>query len=252
MPEISVVIPAYNAGQTIDAALRSIFAQTYRDFEVIVIDDGSIDDTRDRVAAWGAGVIYQWQPNAGPARARNRGIAAARGRLIAFLDADDAWLPRKLERQVAYFSQYPTTGLLHTATIVSRSPLTTILNTADAAPIDRIGDPPSMRFDTIFHDRDINTLTAMVPRDVLAEVGGFDERREIHVEDWDLWLRIAARYPIGYLPLPLAIRRPGGVMSRSFERTFRGQELVIDKIAPECAAACRRHRGDGNACVNAR
>jgi len=101
MPEVSVVIPAYNAGRTISAALASVFAQTYRDFEVIVVNDGSTDDTAQRLEEWSGRLVTICQRNGGPGRARNEGIARARGRLIAFLDADDIWLPRKLERQVA-------------------------------------------------------------------------------------------------------------------------------------------------------
>jgi len=109
MPEVSVVIPAYNAGRTITAALASVFAQTYRDFEVIVVDDGSTDDTPRRLADWADyRVVVVRQPNSGPAHARNEAIARARGRLVAFLDADDIWLPRKLERQVAYYRRFPT------------------------------------------------------------------------------------------------------------------------------------------------
>src|SRR5436190_1570422 len=103
MPQVSVIVPAFNAGRTISAALASVFAQTYRDFEVIVVDDGSTDDTAARIAEWGDRVLYVRQPNGGPARARNTGIGRSRGRLVAFLDADDVWLPEKLERQVAYF-----------------------------------------------------------------------------------------------------------------------------------------------------
>src|SRR5581483_5805484 len=152
--------------------------------------------------------------------------------LIAFLDADDVWLPRKLERQAAYFRQYPETGLLHGAAIVSREPAAAVLQTADDVPLDYSGPPPSRAFAEIFHgSNDVNTLTAMAPRRVLLDVGGFDERRELHVEDWDLWLRIAARHLVGYLPLPLAVHRPGGFMSSAAEKTFRGQELVIAKTA---------------------
>jgi glycosyltransferase involved in cell wall biosynthesis len=252
MPEVSVVIPAFNAGGTIDAALQSVFAQTFRDFEVIVVDDGSTDDTASSVATWADRVICRSQPNHGPAHARNQGLRLSQGRFIAFLDADDVWLPRKLERQVAYFKRFPSTALLHGAAIVSRSPLTAMLEIAEPASLDAAGGPPSNQFCAVFHDININTLTVMIRRDVLADVGTFDERRELHVEDWDLWLRIAARHPIGYLPMPLAIRRPGGGMSSAVEKTFRGQRLVIEKVAPMCAEVCKRHAGDGRACVEAR
>jgi glycosyltransferase involved in cell wall biosynthesis len=253
MPEVSVVIPAYNAGRTITAALQSVFAQTWRNYEVIVVDDGSTDDTALRVADCGSTVQYIRQDNAGPANARNQGIRRASGRLIAFLDADDVWLPRKLQRQVAYFARFPETGLLHTATLVNRAPMPTLRETTDALLIDAAAEPPRRVFADLFHGTvDVNTLTVMVRRDVVTELGGFDEHRELHVEDWDLWLRIAAAHPVGYLPFPLAVHRPGGSMSSEVEKTFRGQRLVIEKLAPICGTACSRHEGDAAACVNSR
>src|SRR5207249_3105129 len=89
-------------------------------------------------------------------------------------------------------------------------------------------------------------------RRILLDVGGFDERRELHVEDWDLWLRIAAAYDVGFLPIPLAVHRPGGTMSSAVEKTYRGQEMVIDKVAASCAGACLRHAGDPDRCVRER
>jgi glycosyltransferase involved in cell wall biosynthesis len=252
VPHVSVVIPVYNGGRTLVTALRSVFAQTYRDFEVIVVNDGSTDDTADRVSFWGGAVTYLAQPNGGPARARNAALARARGRFIAFLDADDVWFPSKLECQVAYFDEFPNAGLVHTATLVSAAPEAALLEAVDT-PLTGPHASPTDQFASVFHgDVDVNTLTVMIKRDVLAEVGWFDERRELHVEDWDLWLRIAARYPVGYLAAPLAVHRPGGRMSSAIERTFHGQELTIEKTAPLCARACSRHIGDATACVNAR
>jgi glycosyltransferase involved in cell wall biosynthesis len=253
MPAVSIIIPAFNAGRTIDEALQSVFAQTYRDFEVIVVDDGSADDTSQRVERWGAQVSCIRVPNGGPARARNIAIAHARGDLVALLDADDIWLPRKLQRQVQYFERFPETGLLHTRNVVTPAPVVVAHNTPDCEPLDAVDTPPAHCFADVFHcTYDVNTLTVMMPRSIVLEVGGFDERRDVHVEDWDLYLRIAARYPFGYLPLVLAVHRPGGTMSRAVERTFAGQRLVIDKIAPLCASACARHHGDGDACVRER
>ena len=187
MPETTVAIPAFNAGRTIGAALQSVFAQTYRDYEVIVVDDGSTDDTASQVAEWGDRVTYVYQPNCGPAGARNEALRLARGRFIAFLDADDVWLPRKLERQVAYFARFPETGLLHTATLVSHAPTRTALETTDSLAPDVFDGPPTRAYCDLFHGRiDINTLTVMAPRTVLLGCGGFDERRELHVEGWDL------------------------------------------------------------------
>ena len=253
MPHVTVIIPAYNAGRTITAALESVFAQTYRDFDVIVVDDGSTDDTAQRVAEWGDRVRYLRQANGGPASARNEAVRHSSSPLIAFLDADDVWLPRKLERQVSYFARFPHTGLLHSAAIVSPTPTQTVLDTTDTAPIEALGEPPANVFCDLFHGRlEINTLTVMARTDVIRELGGFDERRELHVEDWDLWLRIAARHTVGYLPNPLAVHRPGGSMSSEVEKTYRGQQMVIGKSAPLCRAACPKHAAAPDDCIRQR
>ena len=247
-PAVSVVIPAYNAARVLGEALRSVFAQTFRDFEVLVIDDGSTDGTAGVAAHYGDRVRLLRQANAGPGAARNAGVAASRAPLIAFLDADDVWLPDKLALQARYFAAYPETGLLHTATVAAGN------TRASAAPAGMHPPaPPSSVFCDLFHtDYDINTLTVMVRRDVVVEAGGFDERREVHVEDWDLWLRIAAAHKVGYLSEPTAVRRPGGGMSSDVEKTFRGQAEVIRKITPLCAAACPRHREAPGACLRRR
>ena len=250
-PVVSVIIPAYNAGRTIDAALQSVFAQTFRAFEIIVIDDGSEDDTPERARAWGDTITFQRQPNAGPAAARNHGIRIARGRLVAFLDADDVWLPPKLERQVAYFDRFPETGLLHTDALVSHASWPMMLERTDDSDSEPL--PPANQFCALFHcDRYIQTLTVMAPREIVQALGGFDERREIYVEDWDLWLRIAARHPVGHLPTALAIHRPDGGMSSNVERTLRGQRLVMQKAVDLCPTACPKHQADPGACVTNR
>jgi glycosyltransferase involved in cell wall biosynthesis len=250
---VTVVIPAFNAGRTVTAALHSVFAQTYRDYEVIVVDDGSTDDTAARVAEWNHALTYVYQANGGPASARNNALRRARGRFIAFLDADDVWLARKLERQVAYFARFPETGLLHTAALVSLAPAPTALAAFDVLPLDEVDDPPARIYCDLFHGLlDINTLTVMAPRDVLLDSGGFDERRELHVEDWDLWLRIAARHPAGYLRGPLAVHRPGGSMSSQVEKTYRGQQMVIQQSAALCRIGCERHGAAPDDCVRRR
>ncbi len=233
MPKVSVVIPVYNSAKLLNTALRSVFEQTYSDFEVVVVDDGSDDreELEAVLATWGDAVHCVRQANGGPAKARNTAIAHATGELIAFLDADDEWLPEKLQRQVAYFEQYPQTGLLHTGVV-------------GQANREKTAAPPRRAFCDLFHTAFfINTLTVMIPRHVLERTGGFDERREVHIEDWDLWLRIAAEHPLGYLPEPLAFHRPGGWMSSQVERTYSAQALVIEKNIGLCAVACDKYQG---------
>ena len=243
MPHVSVVIPVFNCARLVAGALRSVFAQTYRDFEVIVVDDGSTDlpELTAALAEWTGKIDYVRQENGGPAKARNTGIARAKGELIAFLDADDEWMPEKLACQVAYFERYPETGLLHTGVV------------GDGGSRDAEVLPPRNAFCELYHtDFFINTLTVMVPRRVLAEVGGFDERREVHIEDWDLWLRIAAAHPLGFIPEPLAYHRPGGIMSSQVERTYAAQQLVMEKNRDLCSVACARHVAAPARCDRAR
>jgi len=243
MPRVSVVIPVFNAAPLVASALRSVFAQTFTDFEVIVVDDGSEDHEAltAAIAEFSGRVRCIRQANGGPAMARNTGIAASTGELVAFLDADDEWLPEKLARQVAYFDRYPETGLLHTAVVHG---------TRHGGASE---GPPRSAFCPLYHtDFFINTLTVMMPRRVLEQVGGFDERREIHVEDWDLWLRTAARHPIGYISTPLAHHRRGGLMSRQIDRTYEAQMLVMAKSQTLCHEACARHRSDPMRCERMR
>src|SRR5260370_14481075 len=118
MRDVSIVVAALNSGRTVTTALRSAFAQTYGDFEVIVADEGSTDDTVVRVREWGGQVTVLSRPSGGTGSARSEAIRLSRGRLIAFLGADDVWLARKLERQIEDFKEFPPTGLLHRAAVV--------------------------------------------------------------------------------------------------------------------------------------
>ncbi len=115
MPVVSVIIPTYNRADMLDEALRSVFAQTYKDFEVIVVDDGSTDHTRSVVDKYPHRVRYVHQENQGHALAKNTGIAAADGGYIAFLDDDDTWLPRKLELQMDVLENNPDVDLVYGA-----------------------------------------------------------------------------------------------------------------------------------------
>ena len=111
-PLVSVIIPTYNREKIITRAIDSVFAQTYRDFEIVVLDDGSQDNTKAVAQAYGPKVHYFYQDNKGIAGARNAGMHQTAGDYIAFLDSDDYWLPGKLERQIALFSEHPEYGMV--------------------------------------------------------------------------------------------------------------------------------------------
>jgi glycosyltransferase involved in cell wall biosynthesis len=114
MLNVSVVIPTYNSAHLLDDALQSVLEQTYKDFEIIVVDDGSTDNTSEVVSKYNDKLHYFRVDNRGPAKARNYGISKATGKYIAFLDADDKWLPTKLEKQVSMFEQNPEFGMVFT------------------------------------------------------------------------------------------------------------------------------------------
>ena len=219
MPNVSVVIPAYNAKGFIADAVRSVVDQTYRDFEVIVVDDGSTDGTVTELAAFGDRVRVHQQANQGVAAARNAGAAMARGGWIAFLDADDLWLPHKLERQLA----------------AGAAPMTF----TDRLNIGARGDLPEVQSEvTRMHGGDVFTLllgegnfitntSVMMRRALFETMGGFYTGLN-GTEDWDLWIRIAERHEIGFVDEPLVRYRfhPGG-LSRNFAKMGRERLQVI-------------------------
>jgi glycosyltransferase involved in cell wall biosynthesis len=241
-PRVSVIIPAYNAARTIGDTLRSVRSQSLDGLEVFVVDDGSSDDTAERARAAGEAQVLA-QPNGGPGRARNLALARARGRFVAFLDADDMWFPDALETLYGYAERYPEAAVVFAS----------FERPFNSSPQLRPAAPPRRVFCEIFHQRlKLHMGAVLVRREVLDEVGGFDERRELYVEDWDLWLRIAARHPFGQVPRPVVWCRTGGVMSRGVMQTYRGQLLAIDKIEPLCDEACPEARRDHAGCLAAR
>ena len=213
MPRVSVVIPTYNCarflGRTIDSALR----QTYRDFEVIVVDDGSTDETQTLMASYGDGVRCICQPNQGVSAARNLAIEHSDGEFIAYLDADDLWSPEKLARQVEYLDAHPTCGFVHTEVSVIDEQdqiLHSLFNreTGRAVPQGRCVREVLLR-------SHIQTLTVMERRSAFDLAGGFDLRLPV-AQDYLHWILIVlAGYEVGYLPEPLGQYRwrAGSLMS---------------------------------------
>lgn len=221
MPHVSVIIPAYNAEAFITETVQSALDQTYQDLEVIVVDDGSKDGTVAALEQFGNRIRVHLQPNGGVAKARNMGVGLAKGSWIAFLDADDLWLPQKLERQLAC-SSAPMT-FTDRFNIGSRGDLPEIQS--DVTPM-RGGD----LFVPLMKDGNFITNTSVVMRRALFErMGGFYTGLN-GTEDWDLWIRIAEHHEIGFLPEPLVRYRfhPGG-LSRNFTKMGRERMQVITR-----------------------
>jgi hypothetical protein len=201
VPSVSVVIPTYNRAQTIGRAVDSVLAQTYSDLEVIVVDDGSTDDTRQVLARYGDAIRYLYQENQERRVARNNGIRHACGEYIAFLDSDDLWLPDKLRRQVALLDQNPQVGLVYGQMFPIDPDGTWHLRATRCTGWGQPG--PAMIFEQLVMRNLIPTPTVVARKRCFDHVGGFDPSLTCS-EDWDLWLRIALHYEIAFMPEPLA------------------------------------------------
>jgi glycosyltransferase involved in cell wall biosynthesis len=232
MPAVSVVIPAYNAEATLGETLASLLAQTFTDFEALIVDDGSCDGTAEIASGTGdARVRVLSIPNGGVAGARNHAITQAQGGLIAFLDADDLWEPQKLERQVAALEERPQAGWCVTGgvRIDERS--------AEIAPLPLL-DPDDVCRALLLHSMTVGHLSSgMVRRTLLDRVGGFDPRFS-QCADWDLWLRLSVAAPVAVLhDRLLRYRTTAGNMSSNVALLERDTFAVLDSFFASPAAA---------------
>jgi len=199
-PRISVVIPAYNAARYVAEAVDSVLAQSLPPREVIVVDDGSTDDTEAVVRRFQDRVRYVRQPNGGSAAARNRGIREARGELIALLDADDVWFPEKLKKQWECLRDHPEAGLVHTNFYYCDE-------NGDERVLGVLGRERVGRcYEIMFQDNGINNSTTLIRRECFDRVGLFDESFKT-CQDYDLYLRMSRYYEFAFLDEPLAVYR---------------------------------------------
>jgi glycosyltransferase involved in cell wall biosynthesis len=230
MMQISVVIPAYNSAAFIADAITSIQKQSYPVFEIIVIDDGSSDDTLAVVKSLPGTILYHKQDNKGPAAARNQGIRLASGLWVAFLDADDQWTPDKIKKQLAILARFPELHLIAgdmseiaqddtvlTASVLDKHGL------LDGYLKDQ-GRPITNALGMLLSKNFIPTGTVLVRKETLIAVGMFNE--VIHFgEDLELWARISAYYPMTCLPEILMLRR-----LHSNNATYETASMLTDKV----------------------
>jgi glycosyltransferase involved in cell wall biosynthesis len=221
-PLVTVVIPTYNYGAYVCEAVESVLAQTYPSVEVIVVDDGSTDDTRDRLSVFGNRIRVITQKNSGVSVARNTGISAARGEYLAFLDADDQYDPRKLELQIAQFAIDPTLGLIGTNQLTGESPRW----------LERLPEKIRCEFfaleDIVISPRFVLS-SVLVRKECIERVGLFDAAFP-PAEDRDLWIRIASRFRVARISLPLTwYRITSGSLSQNAERMERKERMVLDR-----------------------
>jgi glycosyltransferase involved in cell wall biosynthesis len=204
LPKVSVITAAYNHKEFVRHSVESVLHQTYKDYEHIVVDDGTTDGTAEILQSFGSRIKYIRQENRGTPAAINAGIRASAGEYFAILDSDDAWLPHKLERQMSVFEQLP-----RTAVVYSQAQVIDAEGRVKAG--DLLGEPLSRDdpFEDLLKHDPIPVLTAVVKRECFDEVGGFDETLP-SISDWGLWIQISTRWPIEFVPEPLALYRMHG------------------------------------------
>jgi len=195
-PRVSVVIPAYRP-EWLDAALDSVRRQTFEDWEIIVVDDGSPEPVTPACAE---DVVLVRHENAGPGGARNRGVAHARGELIAFLDADDMWRPAKLARQVALHDAQPDLVMSCTDLVLTDGSAAPSVRSRGRFSGDRIP------YERLFYENCIACSSLLVRREAFLRTPGMREHRRLG-EDYELWLRLGRIGPIGYVEDTLLVRR---------------------------------------------
>jgi len=236
-PRVSVVITTYNYEQFVAAAIESVLRQTVRPDEIVVVDDGSTDGTAAVVARYaGRGVRYIRQANAGAGAARNRGIRETRGDLIAFLDADDRWLPDKLARQLAHLRRYPAAGLVTGGEWqvfgAGRPPVRVRRRPAPAARL-----YPRILIENLIG----NPSLTLVRRACFAGVGGFDETLPLG-QDWEMWIRIARTYRIGVIDAPLIdfTQHEGSLTAGKVAERHRSNRVIRRRYLGEVQPLARR------------
>jgi GT2 family glycosyltransferase len=201
MVSVSVIIPTYNRGWIIKEAIDSVLAQTYKGYELIVVNDGSTDETAAVLNQYSGRLQVIDQENQGVSSARNRGIASSSGELIALLDSDDLWLPEKLDRQVAFFREYPQALICQTQEIWVR-------NGKRVNPGKRHKKLSGKIFVPSLSLCLVSPSAVMFRKELSGMVGLFDENLPA-CEDYDLWLRVSSRFPVHLIDEFLIIKRGG-------------------------------------------
>lgn len=222
--EISVIIPAFNRAGVLPRALDSVLGQSLAPDEIIVVDDGSTDQTASLLARYYPQVTCLHQTNQGVSKARNSGVAHSQGEWLAFLDSDDEWLPNKLERQWDALQQRPDFRICHTEEIWIR-------NGKRVNPMNKHAKYGGHIFERCLPLCAMSPSSIMIRRDLFEKSGGFDEQLPV-CEDYDLWLRICAVNPVLFIDRPL-LKKYGGhpdQLSKKHWGMDRFRVLALEKI----------------------
>ena len=225
-PLVSIILPTYNCAAFLSHSIGTILSQTYNSYEIIVIDDGSTDNTKEVLYPFMQRIKYiRLEQNKGLPTARNIGIRSAQGKYIAFIDADDLWLPEKLQTDIEYFETHPEVSMVYSKHI----------------NIDEKGDdlggntkkqlPSGNIFTQLFSEQNfIITSSVVVRKEVFETTGLFDEQL-FNCQDWDMWLRIAFHFKVAGINKPLVkYRHNPHSLSKNRNNVLKYQKIIIDKI----------------------
>jgi GT2 family glycosyltransferase len=233
-PVVTVVIPTFNRWPLVGEAVESVFTQSYSDFELIVVDDGSTDETQKELAKFRSRLRFFLKAREGVAAARNFGVSRAVGRYVAFLDSDDLWRPKKLEMQTAFMEKNPAVQICQTEEIWLR-------HGVRVNPKSRHQKPSGDIFVRSLELCLVSPSAVMMTKELFSRFGGFDERFPV-CEDYDLWLRIAVEHPVPLIPEALVIKRGGHAdqLSRSTWAVDRYRVAALQKLLRSSLQGTRR------------
>ncbi len=225
--KISVIIPTYNREVTLERAIKSVLAQTHRNFELIVIDDGSTDNTSLIIDKYNRKIRYFSKLHAGVSSARNLGLEKSEGTWVSFLDSDDYWLPGKLERQMEYLTNHPGMMIVQTEEQWIR-------NGVPVNPMKKHKKHSGWIFRYCLPLCIVSPSAVLIHQKVFNDVGVFDESFPV-CEDYDLWLRIAIKYQIGLIPEKLIVKTGGHAdqLSRKYWGIDRFRVRALEKVLGE-------------------
>lgn len=224
-PLVSVIIPTYNSASFVAQSVESVLQQTYENIEIIVVDDGSTDDTETVLAPYKDKIRYIKKTNGGPSAARNLGITEAKGEFIAFQDADDIWLPEKAALQVEHFQQNSHFGVVFTGSVRFNENGLLDSNIRKGYTV-----PTGMVFDRLLTEHFVAMPSVMVRKSCLDEIGLFEETL-IGNEDFNLYLRLARKYAFGFVNQVLVrIRIHKNNLSDNLEQMCEDEIKNLEKI----------------------
>lgn len=238
---VSVIMPAYNARPYIGEAINSVLSQDYPYIELIVVDDGSTDGTAAYAEEFGDQVRVFRQANAGVAAARNKGLAEAKGGLIAFLDADDLWCPGKLSAQVAYLEKNPEIGgvygkFIRWEGLADGTFPPPLMEQKDSSNVSIIAAHSGSIYRELLFDNIVHIITAVIRRSAIEDIGGFDEGLRTG-EDYDLWLRMSLTYRMDKLDRTLAYYRVHPQSTTAVPRAENNEYKVLMRILERAGPA---------------